>query len=86
MRGFILAAVSGAVLSIVPLAASAGDQASVQPAGYDQSKQAVCVYSVHEGMLIRRPDCRSPLAWAAEKERRRDEFRTFQLTSLRLHR
>ena len=81
MRGFIFAVASYAALSMPSLAAVA-DPGSMQPAGYDPSKQIVCIYSVHEGILIRRPDCRTAHAWASEKERKRQDFRMFQLRTL----
>jgi len=86
MRGFIFAAVSGAALSIASLAAVADDQVSMQPAGYDPARQVICIYSVHEGILIKRPDCRRVHAWAAEKERNRQDFRDFQRQALLFHR
>jgi hypothetical protein len=86
MRDFIFAAVSGAALSMASVVAVAGDLTSVQPAGYDPSGRVVCLYSVHEGMLIKRPDCRLVHAWAAEKERHRQDFRDFQRQALLLHR
>jgi hypothetical protein len=85
MRVLVLAAVSGAALSMLSFAAIADDQATMQPAGYDPSKEMVCIYQVHEGMLISRPDCRSALAWAAEKERKRQDFRDFQRQALLFH-
>ena len=70
---------------MLSFAAIADDQATMQPAGYDPSKEMVCIYQVHEGMLISRPDCRSALAWAAEKERKRQDFRDFQRQALLFH-
>jgi hypothetical protein len=81
MRGFIFVVVSSAVLSMASLAV-ADDQGLTQPAGYNPSKQVVCIYSVHEGMVVRRADCRTAHAWANEKERNRQEFRLFLLQSL----
>jgi opacity protein-like surface antigen len=86
MRHFIFAAVSSVALSTVSLAAVADDQTAVQPAGFDPSGRVVCLYSVHEGMLIKRPDCRLIHAWAAEKERNRQDFRDFQRQALLFHR
>jgi hypothetical protein len=86
MRDFIFAAVSGAALTMVSLVAVADDQTAVQPAGFDPSGRVVCLYSVHEGVLIKRPDCRMVHAWAAEKERHRQDFRDFQRQALLLHR
>jgi len=85
MRVFTFAAVSGAAVLMASLAAVADDQASMQPAGYDPSREVICLYSVHEGILIKRPDCRRVHAWAAEKERNRQDFRDFQRQALLFH-
>jgi len=77
MRNLIFAAVSATALNL-PIAASAADDVRglpVQPAGYDPSRQIVCLYATHEGILIRRPICQSPQAWLSRKEHDRQEFR-----------
>jgi hypothetical protein len=85
MRILVFAAVSSAALSMASFAAIADDRATMQPAGYDASRQMVCLYPVHEGILIKRPDCRSVHAWMAEKERKRQDFRDFQRQALLFH-
>ena len=85
MRSMVFAALSVAAVALVPLTAQAEDQAQLQPAGYDPSTQMICMYPVHEGVLIKRPICRTAHAWAAEKEHNRQQFREFQMLSLRTH-
>jgi 3-phenylpropionate/cinnamic acid dioxygenase small subunit len=86
MRNLIFAAISSAAVSLASLAAAAEDQARLQPAGYNPDNQMVCIYHEHEGMLLRRPDCRTAQAWATEKESKRQEFRIFQKQNLLVHR
>jgi len=77
MRKLIFATLSAAALNL-PIAAPAAVEVQgvpVQPAGYDPSRQVVCLYATHEGILIRRPICQSAQAWLSRKEHDRQEFR-----------
>lgn len=86
MRNIVLSALSGAAFSLVSFAVQADDQGRMQPAGYDPSTGMICMYPVHEGLVIKRAVCRTAEGWAAEKEHNRQVFREFQLLSLRTHR
>jgi hypothetical protein len=41
---------------------------------------------VHDGIMIKRPICRTAHGWATEKEYNRQVFRQFQMRSLVQHR
>jgi hypothetical protein len=86
MRSLLFAVAAGSALSLTSLAALADDQPRMQPAGYDPSTQMICMYQVHDGIMIKRPICRTAHGWATEKEYNRQVFRQFQMRSLVQHR
>ena len=72
-----------AAVALTPFAASAsGAPPVVQPASVQQGQPLVCHYYYYEGMVLRRPDCRTASEW---NHRRIDEqrfVREFQLRAL----
>ena len=83
MRLIVLAAVLGL---LAPIAASAEDaQPVMQPASVQQKQPLICHYFYHEGMVIRRPDCRTAEAWTYRRIHEQEYFREFQMGSLIQH-
>ncbi len=81
MRRIVLALLfaTGSTAASAAGAADAPNDARVQTtAALDGATKVVCRYMVHEGIIIRRPECHTVHEWDAILTNRQREIREFQ--------
>jgi len=85
MRIVVTGVVLGMALLMSAAAGAADDRmnnVSVQTtANIDGSTKIICRYMVHEGILIRRPECHSAHEWESLLKNREREIQEFQQRS-----
>ena len=86
MRKIVTFTVAGTALLLSALAhADERTSSGLQPAAASDQNGMICMSYYHEGMLIRRPICKTAETWASEKARTRREVLEYQERNLMLH-
>jgi len=65
------------VLSATAFAVEA-QTVTAQPIAADSGDRVVCHYAVHDGVLVRKPICKTQVQWNRDRRMAQDDFATFQ--------
>lgn len=79
MRNTMITLAAGLLLSVSSAALADDTTVTAQPAAATDSGKLVCHYNVHQGVLVRKPVCKTQSQW--DRDRREDQrnFATFQM-------